>query len=125
MASAEPTKTNSAPSTFATGLKADRVIQTPFADWSWPVARLGAFDPARPYLHPEGVDIALDIDRYDFAVRVTIEDGRPVARMESQFQAEPAALIPATTSGNRIRVAGSGTTTAACSRGRPITLTPT
>jgi 2-phosphosulfolactate phosphatase len=41
-------------------------------------------DPARPYLHPEDVDIALDIDRYDFAVRVEFEDGRPVAREEGQ-----------------------------------------
>jgi 2-phosphosulfolactate phosphatase len=39
-------------------------------------------DPARPYLHPEDVDIALDTDRYDFAVRVTFENGRPVARVE-------------------------------------------
>ena len=39
-------------------------------------------DSARPYLHPEDVDIALDIDRYDFAVRVEFENGRPVARME-------------------------------------------
>jgi len=39
-------------------------------------------DPARPHLHPEDVAIALDIDRYDFAIRVRIEDGRPVARME-------------------------------------------
>jgi len=39
-------------------------------------------DPARPYLHPEDVDIALDIDRFDFALRVEFEDGRPVARME-------------------------------------------
>jgi 2-phosphosulfolactate phosphatase len=39
-------------------------------------------DPARPHLHPEDVEIALDIDRYDFAIRVRIEDGRPVARME-------------------------------------------
>jgi 2-phosphosulfolactate phosphatase len=39
-------------------------------------------DPARPHLHPEDVEIALDIDRYDFAIRVKIEDGRPVARME-------------------------------------------
>jgi 2-phosphosulfolactate phosphatase len=39
-------------------------------------------DPARPFLHPENVEIALDIDRYDFAVRVELEDGRPVARME-------------------------------------------
>lgn len=39
-------------------------------------------DPARPYLHPEDVDIALDIDLYDFAVRVEFENGRPVARVE-------------------------------------------
>ena len=39
-------------------------------------------DPSRPYLHPEDVDIALDVDRYDFAVRVEIEDERPIARME-------------------------------------------
>jgi len=39
-------------------------------------------DPSRPYLHPEDVDIALDINRSDFAVRVEFEDGRPVARME-------------------------------------------
>ena len=39
-------------------------------------------DPARPYLHPEDVDIALDIDRYDFAVRVDLDE-RPLARMES------------------------------------------
>ena len=40
------------------------------------------YDPAHPYLHPEDVDIALDIDRYDFAVRVEFANGRPVARME-------------------------------------------
>ena len=40
-------------------------------------------DPTRPYLHPEDVDIALDVDRFDFAVRVEIEAGSPVARMES------------------------------------------
>jgi 2-phosphosulfolactate phosphatase len=39
-------------------------------------------DPARPYLHWEDVEIALDIDRYDFAIRVRIENGRPVARIE-------------------------------------------
>jgi 2-phosphosulfolactate phosphatase len=39
-------------------------------------------DPRRPYLHVEDLDIALDIDRYDFAIRVTMEDGLPVARME-------------------------------------------
>ena len=39
-------------------------------------------DPSRPWLHPEDLDIALDIDRYDFAIRVMWEDGRPVGRME-------------------------------------------
>ncbi len=39
-------------------------------------------DPARPYLHPEDVEIALDIDRYDFAIRAQIENGRPVARVD-------------------------------------------
>jgi 2-phosphosulfolactate phosphatase len=38
--------------------------------------------PAPPHSFPEDVAIALDIGRYDFAVRVVIEDGRPVARME-------------------------------------------
>jgi 2-phosphosulfolactate phosphatase len=33
-------------------------------------------------LHPQDADIALDIDRYDFAIRVEIEDGLPVARIE-------------------------------------------
>ena len=39
-------------------------------------------DPTRPHLHPKDVAIALDINRYDFAIRVRIENGRPVARME-------------------------------------------
>jgi 2-phosphosulfolactate phosphatase len=40
------------------------------------------YDLSRSYLHPEDVDIALDIDRYNFAIRVEFENGRPVARME-------------------------------------------
>jgi 2-phosphosulfolactate phosphatase len=39
-------------------------------------------EAAHPHLHPEDLDIALDVDRYDFAVRVDIEEGRPVARRE-------------------------------------------
>jgi 2-phosphosulfolactate phosphatase len=39
-------------------------------------------DPGRPFLHPEDIDIALDIDRYDFAVRVHFEGDRPVASIE-------------------------------------------
>src|SRR4029077_4132329 len=39
-------------------------------------------DPARTYLHLQDVEIALDIDRYDFAIRVEYEGGRPVARIE-------------------------------------------
>jgi 2-phosphosulfolactate phosphatase len=38
------------------------------------------FDRSHSWLHPEDVEIALDIDRYDFAIRVTVEDGRPVGR---------------------------------------------
>jgi hypothetical protein len=32
--------------------------------------------------NPEDVDIALNVERYDFAVRVRIEDGRPVGQIE-------------------------------------------
>jgi 2-phosphosulfolactate phosphatase len=39
-------------------------------------------DPARPHFHRRDLDIALDIGRYDFAIRVKLEDGRPVARIE-------------------------------------------
>lgn len=38
-------------------------------------------DPAGRDSHPGDLGIALDVDRHDFAVAVTIEDGRPVARM--------------------------------------------
>ena len=37
-------------------------------------------DPDRPWLVPDDVPFALDIDRYDFAIKVAIEDGYPVAR---------------------------------------------
>jgi 2-phosphosulfolactate phosphatase len=40
------------------------------------------YDASRPYLRREDLEIALDVDRYDFAIRVQPEDGRPVARME-------------------------------------------
>jgi 2-phosphosulfolactate phosphatase len=40
-------------------------------------------DPGRPHLHWQDVEIALDIDRYDFAIRVQTEDGRPVGRAEA------------------------------------------
>jgi 2-phosphosulfolactate phosphatase len=49
-------------------------------------------DSTRPYLHPEDVDIALDIDRYDFAMRVNFEDGRPVARIETPAVTMPKSL---------------------------------
>ena len=39
-------------------------------------------DPARPDSHPGDLDIALDIGRYDFAIRVRSEDGHPVGRIE-------------------------------------------
>jgi len=37
------------------------------------------YDPARPWLHREDVDIALDVDRFDFAIEVVEKNGRPVA----------------------------------------------
>jgi 2-phosphosulfolactate phosphatase len=46
-------------------------------------------DPADPH-HPRDLDIALDIDRYDFAIRVALEDGRPVARQERPRPTGPA-----------------------------------
>lgn len=44
-------------------------------------ARFG--NPELPHFHPKDLEIALDIDRYDFAVRVTYENGLPVGRMYS------------------------------------------
>jgi 2-phosphosulfolactate phosphatase len=38
-------------------------------------------DPAYPH-NPRDLEVALDFDRYDFAIRVRLEDGRPVAGME-------------------------------------------
>lgn len=39
-------------------------------------------DAAGRHLYPEDLEIALDVDRYDFAIRVDVEDGRPVARRD-------------------------------------------
>ncbi len=39
-------------------------------------------DPTKPHLHPADLDIALDIDRYNFAVLITREDNLLVARRE-------------------------------------------
>jgi 2-phosphosulfolactate phosphatase len=41
------------------------------------------YEPNHPYLNRKDVEIALDTDRYDFAIRVAIEDGLLVARQES------------------------------------------
>jgi 2-phosphosulfolactate phosphatase len=38
-------------------------------------------DSSDPH-HPRDLDIALDVDRFDFAIRVRVEEGRPVARIE-------------------------------------------
>ncbi len=37
-------------------------------------------DPAQPHFHPEDCEIALDINRYDFAIRISREDDLLVAR---------------------------------------------
>ena len=41
------------------------------------------FDPQQPQYHPEDVDLALQIDRYAFAMRIMREDGLLVARKEA------------------------------------------
>jgi 2-phosphosulfolactate phosphatase len=41
-------------------------------------------DVARQHLHPEDVDIAIDVDRFNFAIRVEMEDGHPVGRIEKR-----------------------------------------
>lgn len=38
------------------------------------------YDPAQPHFHPEDCDMAIDVNRYDFAIRVAREDGLLVAR---------------------------------------------
>jgi hypothetical protein len=72
-----------AQSTFGSGSKADRALQTPFVALSLRAAKSRGFmiQPVRTCTG-RTVDIALGIDRYDFAVRVDFEDGRPVARVE-------------------------------------------
>lgn len=40
-------------------------------------------NPGLPHLHPRDIDIALDIDRFDFAIAIGEEDGHAVARKES------------------------------------------
>ena len=39
-------------------------------------------DPAQPQFHPQDKDMALQIDRYPVALRVTREDGLLVARKQ-------------------------------------------
>ena len=38
------------------------------------------FDPAQPQYHPQDVELALQFNKYPFAMRVSREQGRPVAR---------------------------------------------
>lgn len=51
-------------------------------------------DPAHRGHRAEDVDIALDIDRYDFAVRVDYADGRLVARIERPIYSFPPGPAP-------------------------------
>jgi 2-phosphosulfolactate phosphatase len=46
-------------------------------------------DPGRPHLDRRDLDIALDVDRYGFAIRVTLEDGRSVARIAGADHGQP------------------------------------
>ena len=40
------------------------------------------FDPHQPQYHPQDVDLALEVDRYPFAMRITRENGLLVARKD-------------------------------------------
>lgn len=40
------------------------------------------FDPEQPQYHPQDVDLALDVDRYPFAMSITRENGLLVARKQ-------------------------------------------
>jgi hypothetical protein len=82
MRSSAPTKTNCAPSTCAISCKDGQETPKPLGRLILAGPEIAHFaDPQRPY-HPRDLGIALDIDRYDFAIRVVTEDGRPVARVE-------------------------------------------
>ena len=41
------------------------------------------FDPEQPQYHPEDVTLALQADRYSFAMKISREDGLLVARKQS------------------------------------------
>lgn len=43
-------------------------------------------NPTKPHFRPGDLEIALDVDRFSFAVRIKKEDGRPVARIEHALQ---------------------------------------
>jgi 2-phosphosulfolactate phosphatase len=56
-------------------------------------ARIADFNnPAKPHLHPEDLTIALDVDRFDFAVRINQENGRAVATIERPGSSEGSTL---------------------------------
>jgi 2-phosphosulfolactate phosphatase len=38
------------------------------------------YDPAQPHFHPEDCEIAVDVDRFDFAIGIQREDGLLIAR---------------------------------------------
>ena len=46
------------------------------------IARFAQPDP--PHCHPQDVDMALEIDKYDFAVRIRREDDLLVARRQNE-----------------------------------------
>ena len=44
------------------------------------------FDSGQPQFHPQDVELAMELDRYPFAMRITREDGLLVARKETHEQ---------------------------------------
>ena len=45
-------------------------------------ATLKFFDEAQPQYHPKDVELALQVNRYPFSMRITREDGLLVARKQ-------------------------------------------
>jgi 2-phosphosulfolactate phosphatase len=74
---------NSAQSIFATAWKAGRGDADAIRRLILAGGEVDRFHDPSVSATPEDVDIALDIDRYDFAVRVNFENGRPVAQVET------------------------------------------
>ena len=76
-----PTRMNSAPFICATCSKDASPTPRPSAPWCSPATTPPSSSTRpRPQYHPQDVELALQISKYPFAMKVTRENGLPVAR---------------------------------------------